>query len=165
MSFELDEIDASLPFTRRLARENRWDVVYAVCVVREYKRFVYMAMRAGHSVSPSLAVDQAWHLHLLYTRSYWQDLCDGVLGCELHHGPTRGGPAEGEKHRDQYQRTLDSYERLFGEKPPSDIWPSVDDNFTDAAEWVYVNRAASWIVPHPMALTKRLIRTLFSRGK
>jgi hypothetical protein len=165
MAFELDDVDASLPFTRRLARENRWEIAYAVRVVREYKRFVYMALRAGHTVTPSVAVDQAWHLHLLYSRSYWHDLCGGVLGCELHHGPTRGGAAEGGKHRDQYQCTLDSYECLFGEKPPIDIWPSVDGNFSDAASWVYVNRSAFWLVPKPVTAVRQWFRSRFTGGK
>lgn len=165
MAFELDDAASSLPYTRRLARENRWEIAYAVRVVREYKRFVYLAMRAGHSVTPSFVVDQAWHLHMLYSRSYWQDLCGGVLGCELHHGPTKGGKTEGVKHRDQYQRTLDSYDRLFGEAPPADIWPGVDENFTDAAEWVYVNRGEVWLVPRPGALLRRWIRPLFPGGQ
>ncbi|MEK6230809.1 MAG: hypothetical protein N2A42_03075 [Luteolibacter sp.] len=33
----------------------------------EYKRFVALAMLAGHPVTPSEEVDQAWHLHLVYT--------------------------------------------------------------------------------------------------
>lgn len=157
ISFELDDAEASLPFTRRLARENRWSVAFAVRVVREYKRFVYLAMRAGHPVTPSVTVDQAWHLHLLYTRSYWQDLCAGVLGCELHHGPTRGGQSEGQKYREQYQRTLDSYERLFGAPAPADIWPSIEDNFAQAADGVFINRRAYWLVPKRLFQFHRLL--------
>lgn len=164
MAFELDDADSSLPFTRRLARENRWTIAYAVRVVREYKRFMYMAVRAGHTVTPSLDVDQAWHMHLLYSRSYWHGLCGGVLGCEVHHGPTRGGASECVRHRDQYRRTLESYERLFGSAPPGDIWPGVDDNFAHAAEGVYVNRAEAWLVPKPRVLVRRLVAKLFPRG-
>ena len=73
--FALDDPASSLPFSQRLARENGWSRHFACRAIEEYKRFCYLAMTAGHSVSPSDAVDQAWHLHLLYTRSYW----DGIL--------------------------------------------------------------------------------------
>lgn len=119
----LDDPEADLPFTRRLARENRWTVDFAVRVVEEYRRFCYLAVAAGHPVTPSDEVDQAWHLHLLYTRDYWEDFCPNVLGTKLHHGPTRGGTDEGRRYDEQYNSTLDSYMRLFGQTPPRDIWP------------------------------------------
>ena len=89
--FELDDPTASVTFTERLARENDWSLGFAVRVVQEYMRFIYLAATASHQVTPSDAVDQAWHLHLIYTRSYWDDLCRGVLGRPIHHGPTKGG--------------------------------------------------------------------------
>lgn len=51
--------DAPLSFAARLARENRWDAAHAERVIGEYKRFCYLAMTAGHLVTPSDAVDQA----------------------------------------------------------------------------------------------------------
>ena len=65
-----------LTFARRLARENRWTIEFAKRVVEEYKRFVYLACVSRVPVTPSEDVDQAWHLHLAYTRNYWQELCD-----------------------------------------------------------------------------------------
>ena len=76
--------------------------------IEEYKRFVFLAMAAGHPVTPLDEVDQVWHLHLCYTRSYWEDLCGEVLRAPLHHGPTRGGAAERARFDDQYRRTLAS---------------------------------------------------------
>src|SRR5687768_8348674 len=87
----LDDPAAALTFSRRLARENQWTFAYTGRVVAEYKRFVFLAREAGHPVSPSEAVDQAWHLHLTYTESYWQEMCAGILGRRLHHHPTKGG--------------------------------------------------------------------------
>jgi len=58
-----------LPFEARLARENGWCRAYTQRVIVEYKRFVYLAMTAGHVVTPSEEVDHAWHMHLTYTRS------------------------------------------------------------------------------------------------
>ena len=90
-AFEFDPVDAALPFSRRLARDNGWSDAFAQRAVEEYRRFVFLAMVAGHPVTPSDEVDQVWHLHLCYTRSYWEDLCGEVLPRPLHHGPTRGG--------------------------------------------------------------------------
>ena len=86
------------------------------------KRFVFLAVTHGRPVCPSEQVDAAWHLHLTYTRSYWEYLCRDVIRQPLHHGPTKGGSEEQTKFRDLYQQTLDSYERLLGQKPPNDIW-------------------------------------------
>ena len=71
--------DAALSFARRLARENRWSLAYAERVIEEYRRFCYLAMTAGHEVTPSDQVDQAWHLHLTYSRDYWERFCPEVL--------------------------------------------------------------------------------------
>ncbi len=145
----LDQPGVSLPFSARLARENGWSPAYATRVVAEYRRFVFLAAAAGHPVTPSEEVDQAWHLHLVYTRSYWDELCGQVLGFPLHHGPTVGGPAEGAKFTDWYQRTLESYERLFGAEPPSDIWPPPRQRFANAERFRRVNTAEHWVVPKP----------------
>lgn len=124
LAFELDEPEASFSFSRRLARENRWTPEFAVRAIDEYKRFLILCAEAGHPVTPPDAVDQVWHLHLCYTDSYWNRLCGGVLGFPLHHGPTKGGDAERSKFESWYEATWESYERIFGEAPPEDIWPS-----------------------------------------
>ncbi|MFK7741149.1 MAG: hypothetical protein AB8H80_12595 [Planctomycetota bacterium] len=120
--FEIDVPGAHLTFRQRLARENGWSQEFAQRAIEEYRRFVLLAMTAGHPVTPSDEVDQVWHLHLCYTRSYWDDLCAKVLERPLHHGPTLGGGGERAKFDDWYRRTLVSYERRFG-VPPADLWP------------------------------------------
>jgi hypothetical protein len=121
--------EAALSFAQRLARENGWRLAAAERVIGEYKRFCYLAVRAGHPVTPSDAVDQAWHLHLTYSRDYWERFCPEILGAPLHHGPTAGGADEGARYAEQYARTLKSYERLFGEAPPADLWPGTARRF------------------------------------
>ena len=64
LAFPMDEGDPDLSFEARLARENGWTVRHSRRVLLEYKRFLFLAMTAGHSVTPSEDVDQAWHLHL-----------------------------------------------------------------------------------------------------
>src|SRR3569623_361486 len=97
---------AELSFAARLGRENGWSAAYADRVIAEYKRFCFLAVTVGHEVTPSDAVDQAWHLHLTYSRDYWERFCPEVLGCPLHHGPTTGGAGERQRHFEQSAATL-----------------------------------------------------------
>ncbi len=144
-NLEIDKPGVSLPFSARLARENGWSPDFARRVVGEYKRFVYLALRAGHPVTPSEEVDEAWHLHLCYTRSYWDEMCGKVLGRPLHHGPTEGGAEEDRKFGDWYGRTLESYRRIFGEEPPPDIWPPGEERFAGAVR--KIDSRSYWVLP------------------
>lgn len=143
--FRLDEPGVPLPFSARLARENNWKLHYALRAVHEYRRFIFLACEAGHPVTPSVVVDQVWHLHLVYTQSYWKDLCGNLLGKEIHHGPTPGGQEAQGNYRSLYQQTLDSYERLFAQVPPADIWPSVEQRFA-SFDLQWVDRARYWVL-------------------
>jgi hypothetical protein len=145
-SFDIDGGPSALTFARRLARENGWSLGFAERVIHEYKRFIFLAMEAGHPVSPSDEVDQAWHLHLTYCDSYWDRLNGEVLPRPLRHNPTRGGKSEGAKFNDWYQRTLDSYLRLFGEEPPADVWPAPAARFA-SFRFQRVNLDDYWLVP------------------
>ena len=138
---EIGPPDASLTFADRLARENRWSAQRAARVILEYKRFCYLARTAapGDQVTPSDAVDQAWHLHLTYSRDYWDLFCPNVLGAPLHHGPTAGGQVERTRYYDQYAATLKAYEDAFGEAPPTDIWPDAKRRFEVDPKGVRVN--------------------------
>lgn len=113
---------ATFTFAARLARENGWTASFAERVIEEYRRFAFLAVTAECDVTPSDAVDQAWHLHLTYTRDYWDRFCPEILGKVLHHGPTRGGDVERGRFFLQYAETLKRYESVFG-PAPADIWP------------------------------------------
>ncbi len=147
-AFSLDTPGSALTFTQRLARDNRWRADYARRVTREYKRFAFLAMEAGHPVTPSDPVDQAWHLHLVYTDSYWNAFCGDVLGRPLHHGPTRGGHQEHQKHVDWYSKTLISYEHFFG-PPPQDIWPPVGAEFGRHRRFARIDQDHYWVILKP----------------
>jgi hypothetical protein len=131
-AFEVSPAEAVFSFAKRLARENRWSLAHAERVFAEYRRFLYLCMIAGRPMTPADAVDQAWHLHLTYSRSYWQELCRKVLGRPLHHEPTRGGPAERARFEGNYRATLAAYEREFGHAPPAEIWPDPAIRFVRA---------------------------------
>lgn len=147
--FRIDDPGNALSFSRRLAAENGWSHEFALDAIREYKRFLFLAATAGHLCTPSDEVDQVWHLHLCYTRSYWNDLCRDLLGSELHHGPTRGGSSETNRFREAYVATLASYERAFGEVPDPLLWPAVADRFDPARRFRRIDLSRSWILPRP----------------
>jgi len=145
-AFDIDGGVAAFPFVKKLARENGWDLGHSEKVIEEYRRFVYLAMVAGHPVSPSDQVDQSWHMHMLYTESYWSRMTVEILPRPLHHGPSKGGSIESQKFDDWYARTLDSYRNEFGEEPPSDVWPPVGSQFSGANACQRVNCRENWIV-------------------
>lgn len=148
-AFAFDQPGTTLTFARRLSRENGWTTAHAARVIDEYRRFVYLAMVSPHTVSPSEDVDQAWHLHMVYTRSYWEDLCGKVLGRPLHHGPTRGGAREQTRFVDLYERTKTLYQAEFGSEPPVDLWPSSAKRFGEDLAWRRVNTREHWVIRKP----------------
>jgi len=148
-AFRFDEGNPAFPFAARLARDNGWSAGFTARTIREYRRFTFLAVAAGHPVTPSDQVDQAWHLHLLYTRNYWDTFCNEALQRPLHHGPTKGGASEREKFNDWYGKTLESYRRFFGEDPPADIWPASEVRFGEDIHYRRVNLKRSWIIPKP----------------
>ncbi|WP_315822977.1 hypothetical protein [Paraflavitalea speifideaquila] len=136
----------ALSFSQRLAQENGWPPFFTDRVIFEYKRFLFLCTISPHPVTPSDEVDQAWHLHLVYTKSYWNDLCKDILGKDLHHTPTTGGPAERDKFISYYESTLQLYFDKFGQAPPDDIWPPSHKRF-GTADFVRANTDTHWIVP------------------
>lgn len=164
MQFEFDDGSVDLSFAQRLAFENAWSIAFSERVIHEYKRFIFLVASAGHPVTPSDQVDQAWHLHLTYTRSYWERLCRDIIGRPLHHTPTRGGSAELHKFDIWYRRTLASYHAIFAEPPPSDIWPEPAIRFGDDLYFKRVNTRRYWMIPKPRIVPRRLGIRLFSRA-
>ncbi|MBV7330701.1 hypothetical protein KFU94_21140 [Chloroflexi bacterium TSY] len=148
-SFSLDDPDADFPFSARLASENDWNIEFAHRTIAEYKRFLFLACVAGHPVTPSVDVDQVWHLHLSYTRSYWDELCAQVLEQPLHHAPTAGGHAERQKFNDWYNHTLESYAQLFGTTPPDDIWPQASVRFASSGRIRQLSNRTHWVLRKP----------------
>ncbi|MSU90124.1 hypothetical protein GE300_10930 [Rhodobacteraceae bacterium 2CG4] len=116
-----DDPRAEVPFTRKLRIGEGWSRRLTARVLDEYRRFLYLAAVSDGRVTPSRKVDRAWHLHLSYTRDYWQRLCP-LLGRELHHEPS-SGPAEDARHLAQYRETLALYRQEFDAAPPRSVWP------------------------------------------
>jgi hypothetical protein len=149
--FELDDPQSEFTFSDRLARENDWTLEFALRAILEYKKFMFLQCMADHPLTPSDQVDQVWHLHLLYTQSYWLEFCEKILSRQVHHGPTKGGTQERTKYTDLYERTLKLYETYFHESPPKEIWPESQKRFSEI-HFRRVNITANWIIPKPSLL-------------
>lgn len=90
-AFVFDEPDHPFSFSRLLARENGRSASFTARAIAEYRRFLYLAVATDHEVTPSEVVDRVWHLHLTYSRSYWERLCGALLKRLLHRrGATSG---------------------------------------------------------------------------
>ena len=151
--FELDEPSVSLTFTDRLARENGWTIEYSIRTVDEYKKFIFLLCIAEHPLTPSDQVDQVWHLHLLYTQSYWIDFCQNTIARQIHHGPTEGGVAENNKFTNWYEKTRELYKLIFGIEAPFDIWLPSKIRFSEI-NYQRINLDRNWIVKKPSFLAR-----------
>lgn len=145
--FPLNEPGAAITFSHKLQEQQEWSASYTERVIEEYRKFIFLCTVAPKGASPSKAVDEAWHMHLTYTKSYWIDLCRNTLGRDLHHHPSKGGNDEDHKHEEWYKETLEFYRQAFGSEPPSDIWPPPLDAtepipepkfpLTNTEKWLY----------------------------
>jgi len=64
------------------------------------------------------------------------------------HGPTKGGKAEGMKYDEQYKRTLELCNYLFG-APTPDIWEPLDTRFNPILFCMYhvdLRRLANYMI-------------------
>ncbi|MCS3796242.1 hypothetical protein [Niastella sp. OAS944] len=135
--FAFDEPNAEITFSKKLASQQKWSASYTQRVIEEYRRFIFLCCISPNGAAPSKAVDEAWHLHLTYTRSYWDAFCKNTLGKDIHHYPSGGGEQEDHKHLNWYNETLSLYQSVFGEQPPADIWPRPAKQ-TAASLWEHV---------------------------
>jgi hypothetical protein len=151
--FEISDPTADFSFSDRLARENSWTLEYSLRTILEYKKFMFLISVADHPLTPSDQVDQVWHLHLIYTDSYWNDFCKNTLNKFIQHGPTKGGEAEKEKYNNWYDSTKELYSSKFDNKPPEDIWPSSEVRFGQI-RFTRVNLHTNWVISKPTFLRK-----------
>jgi hypothetical protein len=147
-TFELDNPDISFSFSDRLSRENSWSLEYSIRTIEEYKKFIFLLCISKHPLTPSDQVDQVWHLHLLYTQSYWIDFCQNTIEKQIHHGPTMGGHQENEKFTNWYEKTKELYLSIFLNAIPEDIWPSSTIRFSQI-NFRRINIENYWIFKNP----------------
>lgn len=158
-NFKLDQEDVIFCFSQRLARDNNWSLDYSLEVIKEYKKFIYLCCISNHQITPSDSVDQAWHLHLTYTKSYWVEFCNETLGKEIHHNPTKGGGKEKAKFSDCYNSTFEIYKSEFGHEPNSAIWRDNKSRFSEI-NFRRINIDQFWLIPKPSNILSLSIKLL-----
>ena len=146
-----------LGFSRRMARDKGWTAGFTQAAIGEYRRFCFLAVVSSAPVTPSEEVDEVWHMHLTYTRDYWDVWCAQVLGRPLHHDPTRGGPAEQAKFHAQYAATLALYENYFG-PPDAAFWPATHLRIAAMPRFRSYDATRWLLLPRPARLWRRIRR-------
>jgi uncharacterized protein (TIGR04222 family) len=123
-AFAFDDAAAVITFSGKLAATQNWSPSFTQRAIEEYRKFMLLCCISEKGAAPSQTVDEVWHLHLTYTRSYWIDFCRDTLNKDIHHYPSTGGEQEDNKHQEWYKETLQLYRSVFGIDPPPDIWPA-----------------------------------------
>ncbi len=101
-------------------------------IIAEYRKFLFLAMRAGHQVIPPGIVNDVWLMHMESVQDYWETLGGMISERPIAQGVGAVGVASA---ADAWKATLESYERIFGTKPPLDIWgtgPAVSNPWLQA---------------------------------
>jgi hypothetical protein len=159
--YDLEGIAGAVSFSSRLAQANSWSNNYAKDVIQEYKKFIYLCCLNDKNLSPSDAVDQAWHLHLLYSKEYWNKFCPDVLEQELHHRPSQGGDKEVSYHQQGYEKLQKLYFEEFKMMPSKEVWPEYASMFSDEIHMARINIRDYWFFLLPKARVPQFIIFLF----
>ena len=112
------------PLIELVKMKKAFDNMKAIEIVEEFKKFLFIKFLdkdddADH-YSPSHAVDEIWHLFLLFPKAYFK-LCQDLLGDNkvLDHNPF--GASDIDQNR-LFKDTLARYEQLFNAPVPSAFW-------------------------------------------
>lgn len=118
-TMNLQGAEAMAPFMKMVEQQMGVSRDMATRVIEEYRKFLFLAMRAGHQVIPPGAVNDVWMMHLQNAQNYWEQ-----MGKMITERPMAGGfdPSAFAGLADPWKQTLESYEKIFGTKPPMDIW-------------------------------------------
>ena len=107
------------PFMDLVQKQMGMSSEMSARVIEEYRKFLFLAMRAGHQVIPPGAINDVWMLHMQNAQNYWEN-----LGKMIAERPVASGidAKSFAGMGDAWAATLKSYEAIFGTKPPMDIW-------------------------------------------
>ncbi len=155
-SVDFQTLDPSFPFVDRLASENEWSIRYAKAVIEEYKRFIYLSALSEQQLIPSDEVNQAWLLHLTYTRHYWVDFRK-LVGANLHYTPFNPKGVNVDQLSEAYEYTKQMYRDEFHTEPRPQVWPPVSQRFNSKQNFVRVDKRRNLILDKP---TKELPRSV-----
>ena len=84
---------AELDFTmlkKKLVRQKRWTPAFTAETEQLYRKFLALCLLyPDKKISPTHAIDEFWHAHILDTRAYAAD-CEVLFGKYRHHYPYSG---------------------------------------------------------------------------
>ncbi|WP_421694126.1 hypothetical protein [Aestuariivirga sp.] len=114
-----DGLQAFAPLMEAMQKQMGQNAETTQRVIEEYRKFLFLAMRAGHQVIPPGPVNDAWMMHIQTAQNYWEN-----LGQMIGERPMAQGldARQFASMADTWKATLESYEKIFGMKPPKDIW-------------------------------------------
>jgi hypothetical protein len=112
-------LQAFAPLMQMMEKQMGTNSETAQRVIEEYRKFLFLAMRAGHQVIPPGVINDVWMMHLQNAQNYWETLGQMITERPMAQGVDAKSFAS---MADSWSATLQSYERIFGTKPPMDIW-------------------------------------------
>lgn len=132
---DVDNYEVPDILTDRVVRLHGVPREFALGILREAKRMLYLSILTDTAVAPSGRVDWAWHEMLMFTR-YYRDFC-AFIGGFVHHDPNppRGKDTEEtwesiqatlgkpRAETETYTKTKALYRENFGEAPDPLYWP------------------------------------------
>jgi hypothetical protein len=138
-------------FVQRLMDGQGWSEGKTEALIDEYKRFCYLAIiKLDLTRAPSPQIDQIWHQHLTWTRTYWDEFCGQVLRAPLHHEPSQFGTRRYDK-----KAWTTSYQAEFHKAPGAwDWWPGphpVEADRIDSIRWINT-KPLVFLPPPPLVL-------------
>ncbi|MGI9282542.1 MAG: glycine-rich domain-containing protein [Endozoicomonas sp.] len=86
-------------------------------IFKQYKRYLYMLCKYDDIYfSPTIAMDIAWHAHILDSQAYFRD-CHALFGRYQHHFPYFGARGEGDRSNllEAFENTRKIYQFEFDE--------------------------------------------------
>ena len=69
-----DGLQAFAPLMEMMQKQMGQNSEMAQRVIEEYRKFLFLAMRAGHQVIPPGPVNDVWMMHLQNAQNYWENL-------------------------------------------------------------------------------------------
>jgi hypothetical protein len=112
-------LQAFAPMMKLVEQQMGMSSEMAQRVIEEYRKFLFLAMRAGHQVIPPGVVNDVWMMHLQNAQNYWENLGKMIADKPMAQGLDAKNFSS---MADAWAATLKSYESIFGTKPPMDIW-------------------------------------------
>lgn len=122
-------LQAFAPMMKMVEQQMGANAEMAGRLIEEYRKFLFLAMRAYHQVIPPGVINEVWMMHMQQAQDYWEQLSQMIT-----ERPVTGGTMDAKtmgSMADAWTQTLKSYEAIFGSKPPMDIWgqgPAADNN-------------------------------------